>query len=179
MNKVLLNEIIKHIFSGFYIFSEDNNKFKSLRSKDFLLKEKVSFQDESGKEITNNVWGIELSIQGADLKILLSDCSITKSKEGLLEYCMLLKLKDNPAYGLYFTKSQSGDSSENYPLIAVSSDSSNWMTCNTYLQATLLAAMENVKDYAYSWNTCKDYKTHYDLMLSFIKYYNNYYGEDD
>lgn len=172
MNTALTQEIINHIFSGFSILKTSNTKFKSLRSLEYLLSEKLSFEDSNGKSIENNIWGVQFTIENNDLKVLLGDCTIDKNIE---EYALLVKLKDNPAYGLYSAYTSGKSKIDSEPLIAVSVDSNNWMKCNTYFQATFLAGMEQAKDISYSASTCKDYKSHYTLLTSLIKYYNQLY----
>lgn len=182
MNKSLTKEIVYHILSGFgLLWAEfiDLDKIKSIKSVDYLLSEKVSFEDDEGKTIVKKIWGIQLSIENQDLKILITDCSLEKD---ISEYAALIQLKDTPAYGMYLVTSS--DLIDSEALIAVSVDNKNWMQCSTYLQATFLAGMENAKEIGFSWNKCQDYKQQYDLLLSFIKYHNKIYealneGEKD
>lgn len=180
MNKALTQEIINHIFSGFAILQSSNFnsvKFKSLKSPDYLLSEKVSFEDDSGKLLKNNIWGVQFSIEDAYLKVLLADCSVDKETA---EYALLVKLKGSPAYGLYSAYSLNENNAvESCPLIAVSVDDQNWMQCNTYFQATFLAGMENAKDVTYAPSNCTEYKEQYNLLLSFIKYHNHIYESDE
>lgn len=180
MNKQLTQEIINHIFSGFSILkSEDFNykKYKSLKSSDYLLSDKISLQDDDGNTINNSIWGIQFAIEDHYLRILLANCSLDKT---VAEYAMLIKLKDSPSYGLYSAYSLDKDFKvDNCPLIAVSVDNQNWMKCNTYLQATFLAGMENAKDASYAITNCTDYQSEYNCLLSFIKFHNKIYGEDE
>ena len=180
MNKPLMQEIINHIFSGFSILSSnyfDNTKFKSLKSEKFLLAEKIFFEDDSGKSLKNNIWGIQFTIENNFFKVLLADCSVEKETA---EYAMVVSLKDSPSYGLYSAYSlDNSHQIDSCPMIAVSVDKQNWMRCNTYLQATFLAGMENVKELTYAPSYLSDYKKEHELLLSFIKYHSLIYGDDD
>ena len=176
MNTVLLQEIINHVFYSFSILKNNNvnNKFKSLNSPEFLLQEKLSFEDDQGNSLSKKVWGVQFKIENNTLKILLADCSIDKD---ILEYALLVKLEDNPAYGLYSAYSLTDKPVDGCPLIAVSVSNNNWMKCNTYFQATFLAGMESAKDVSYTASNCSDYSDHFALLTSFIKYHNDLYGD--
>ena len=175
MNISLTEQIIHHVFASFLAIPNtfiDLNKFKSIKSKDFLLPEKISIEDEEGNKLPNNIWGIEMVFEQQELKILLASC---KDEDAIDDHICVVKLKDAPAYGLYLSYNQDKIASPSQPLIAVTVDGQNWMSCNTYLQATFLAAMENVKDAPVSWKRCQNYEDNYKLLLSFINYYNLFY----
>jgi hypothetical protein len=172
MNPILTEAIIKHILSQFGVLPSphiDLKKTKSLLDKDFLLSEKLSFQDEDSKMFKNNTWGCQLLLGQQEVKILLGDCSQDETKE----YCLLVQSKDAPAYGLYLVLDEASE-----PLISVITNETDWFPCPTFLQATFLAAMEQIKDTHLNWSKCVDYRTQYDLMLSFIKHHNTVYEEE-
>jgi len=187
MNKVLLENIIKHILANLAIIPEpyvNYAKTKSLVSKEFLLPETLSFETESGEIFKNQIWGCQISADQQELKILLGDCSQIKE---IPEYCLIVQLKNAPAYGMYLvypdhTYAAEGMNSE--ALLACTMDGTDWMICQTYLQATFLAGMEQIKDMGMAWNKCSDYQDQYRLMTSFIKYHHNIYeakyeGQED
>ena len=181
MSKQLTSQIINHIFSNLLIINKsdfDINKFKSIKSTDHLLPETISFTDESeGQEIVNKIWGIQLVIEGQKLKMLLADCSVEPK---ILEYALLVKMQDSPAYGIYASYNKDYNQLVvDGNLIAVCMDNPNWIQCNIYLQATFLAAMENIKDIPYTLEKCEDYKLEYNSLLSFIKYYDFSCEDDD
>jgi hypothetical protein len=177
MNYVLMHEIVKHIFANLVIIPSnfiDVNKTNSLRDKKFLLHESIKFETDDGKEIKNKVWACQLSAEQQELKMLLGDCT---HDSDIAEYCLLVQLKNSPAYGLYLIFNDNGESDE--PMIACTFDGKSWMQCNTYLQATFLAGMENLKDLGLAWNKCSDYKVQFELMLSFIEFYEQFYEDQD
>jgi hypothetical protein len=170
MNKVLMENIVRHVFANLAVIPSafvNVDKTKSLMSKDFLLNDSLSFENESGI-IRNKIWGCQISTEQQELKILLGDCSPEKQTP---EYCLVVQLKDAPAYGIYLVC----NSEDSEPLIACTLNGKDWMECQTYLQATFLAGMEQIRDVGLSWNKCSDYKNQYDLMVSFIDFHNAVY----
>lgn len=106
------------------------------------------------------------------MTVLLSDLSIKSDKA----YCLIVQLKDAPAYALYLNLDVNlFDES----LIACTVNNKDWMTCNTHLQATFLAGMEHIKEVGFSWKKPEEFTEQYELMLSFIKYYNSLFGDLD
>ena len=174
MNKLLTEQIINHVFSGFSLIqSPFFKKEKSIKSKDYLLNCNLSFEDQNNNQIENKVWGIQLSIENQNLKILIGDCSI---ESGVIEYAAVISLENAPTYGIYSAYGQNIDSQA---LIAASVDKKSWLTCNTYLQATFLSAMEYAKDIGFAWNKCKDYDSEFELLQSFIRYHTSFYEDAD
>lgn len=176
MNLALREEIVKHVFAnlgmhyGSYV---DTKKTRSLISKDFLLKEKLSFRDSQEQTIQNKVWGCQVSVDKSDLKILVGDCSQSKD---LPEYCLIIQLTGSPAYGLYLICSDKVDSEA---MIAVNVNNNGWMECGTYLQATFLAGMEQIRDVGMNWNKCTNYQEQFEIMENFLKFQSTMQGVDD
>lgn len=166
MNIALKTEIIKHIFANLAIIPSnfvnlDNTK--SIMNSEFKLKETLSFEDS---ENDNNVWGCKMLADKQEIKILIANCTIDNNKE----YSLIFQLKDTPIYGLYYI-----DSDPEKSVIACSLDGEKWMQCSTFLQATFLAGMENIKNIGLSYSKCNDYKSQFKAMNSFIKYFNLVY----
>lgn len=182
MNYVLMEQVIRHVMANLAIVPAsfvNIAKTKSLTSKEFILKEKLIFETEEGT-ISNRIWGCQISAEQQEIKLLVGDCSQDKET---LEYCLIVQLKDSPAYGLYLAYSSKDDFSAE-PMIAVSVNSKDWMECSTYLQATFLAGMEQVRDLGIGWTKCSDYTESYELMLQFIKFHTEFYeasyeGQED
>ena len=173
MNKTLREAIVKHVFSSFALIPSDFiniDKTKALRNKDFLLPDKIPFVLEDGLEEEKSVWGCQLSVESQEIKILLADCSLEKE---IVEYALLVQLKDNPYYGVYLVCSDQIDSE---PLIGCSMDGEAWMECTTYLQATFLAGMEQIKDIGFTWSKCAVYKDQLKALREFIQFHHTVYG---
>lgn len=176
MNKILLENIVKHILANLAIIPSSHvnlSATKSLKSKEFLFTEKLPFIMEDGLQVNRSVWGCQLSVEQQEIKILLADCSI---EQDIPEYALLVQLKDNPYYGVYLVHSDEVDSE---PMIGCSLNGKDWMECQTYLQATFLAAMEQTRDIGFTWNKCTNYKVHLESLLSFIKFHHSVYEEKD
>lgn len=175
MNDALLEQIIKHIFYNLSIIKSpiiNYDKTKSIMSPEFILENKLLFEIESENHILkNNIWGCKSIIDQKDMIIMLGDCSQNIDYK---EFCVIVQLKDTPAYGLYLNIDDKNTINSN-PLLSISMDNKTWTNCNVYLQATFLAAMENIKYIDSSWIKYEDYKNHYHMMLSFIEHYNDFY----
>lgn len=175
MNYVLMEQIIRHVMSNLGVVPSsfvDLNRSKSLRTKEFLLNEKLKFELETGV-VKKDIWGCQINIDHKDMKILLGDCT---QQPNLLEFCVVVQLQDAPAYGLYIIYNDLiPELTESEPLLAVTLNSKDWMECNTYLQGTFLAGMEQIRDLALPWTKAAEYSSQYELMLSFIKYHDSFY----
>lgn len=175
MNLALREQIVKHIMAGLAVIPSSHislNKSKSLMSQEFLLSDKLTFEVDDAL-IKNRIWGCQISSEQQEIKILLGDCSQEKN---VSEYCLVIQLKDAPSYGMYLVCNDNVDSE---PLLACSINGKDWLECNTYLQATFLAGMEQIKELGLNWNKCKDYKEQYEMMISFIQFHSEIYEEKD
>jgi hypothetical protein len=168
LNQDLQTAIVNHILSCFAVIPSNFinlHSSLSLMSPEFLLKDKLQF-DNGQKIIANKIWGCQLSVASQEIKILLGDCSSYLEDE--IEFVMVVQAKDMPAYGLYLVI-DGMDYHES--LIACSLDNKSWIQCNTFLQATFLAAMEQVKDMGLSWKKLEQYTEQFQSMLSLIKFH--------
>jgi hypothetical protein len=174
MNKNLTTQIINHIFYSFGVVPNnviDFNTFNSIKSKQYLLDEKLSFLNDQEQEIKNNIWGLQLSVENKNFRVLIADCT---TDSDVLQYTGIFHLEENPIYGISVLYSSGFNPC---PLIAVSLEGKNWMPCNTYLQATFLAGMENIKEIKFNWNKCVNYQQEHQALLSFIKFYDKFYED--
>lgn len=181
MNKQLAEQIAYHVLSNLGVLPSNfvnSEASRSIIDKQFVLSEKVSLEKEDGEILRKNVYGCQVAVADSkELKLLVADC--TESKEWP-EYCLLVQLKDSPTFGVYLIFTQMSESPiDSEVLIAVSSDNKNWMPCSTYLQATFLAGMEQVRDLGFGWSKCTKYEDQYKLLLSFIKFHHSLYGAAD
>jgi hypothetical protein len=173
MNKILSKEIVKHIFANFGIIPSNfinQDNLISLINKEYVLNDTISFEDEYGALLKRKIWGCQLSSNAQQLKVLVTDLS---QDSYIKEYCMLIQLKDSPAYGLYYSYNIN-EVLEDDSFMAFSMDNQKWIECETYLQATFLAGMQQIKDIGFAWNKCSDYKDQYKSMINFIKYHSAY-----
>ena len=142
-------------------------------SKDYLLPETLSFEDEDGIISSNKIWGCQLSADVQEIKILAGDCTMDPDSP---EFCMLIQLKNAPAYGLYLSFKESYENpTDGICMIEYSLDYKGWLECNTFLQSTFLAGMEQLKEIGFAWNKASNYQPQYQSLLSFIKFHSTIY----
>lgn len=175
MNNKLTEQIVFHILSNLGVVSSefvDPETTKPIMDKSFMLPEKIVFEGQKDKR---SIYGCQVSVADSkELRLLLADC--TQDKE-FPEFALLVQLKDSPAFGLYMIHAKGQIDPE--VLIAVSTDKENWMPCSTYLQATFLAGMEQIRDLGFGWTKTNNYAEQHRQLLSFIKFHHGYYGEDN
>lgn len=166
MNNKLTDQIVRHIFSNLGIIK--NNVSTPLNNKDYLLPIKLTF-DENGQIVSNSVWGCQFIIDKKILRILLGEASSNNE-----EYYLIVHLEGSPTYGIFLSMDEE---IKQEALIACSVSNKDWMQCNIYLQATFLAAMEQIKDIGIPQQKCLSYKEEYQSMVSFVDYQSS--CEDD
>jgi hypothetical protein len=181
MNQKLTEEIAYHILSNVGILPSDfvnSDKSQSLKDKQFLLSEKITFETIEGETKNNSIYGCQISIvNNKDFKLLLADC---QQEKNVPEYALLIQLKDSPAFAIYLIFNRLvPDPPESEALIAVSTNNKFWMPCTTYLQGTFLAGMEQLRDVGAGWKKCTNYQEQYQQLLSFIKFHDTYFGNEE
>jgi hypothetical protein len=181
MNHKLTEQIAYHILAHLGVLPATfvNHEFtKSIIDKQYLLSEKISLENENGEVFRKNIYGCQTRVaESKEFKMLLADCTETKEWP---EFCLLVQLKDAPTFGIYLLYSgQSQEEVDSEALIAVSPDKEHWMPCSTYLQATFLAGMEQVRDSGFAWNKATEYQELYKQLLTFIKFHHGFYGVAD
>jgi len=177
MNIVLLKEIVSHIMAHFGVIPSDFVNLKksdSLLSPTYLLNEKIFFESD-GENYTGKVWGCQMSVAQTQIKVLLGECTTDPE---FPEWAMIVQPKDNPIYGLYLChNTQSDYAPTSQPDLSVSLDGKEWMNCSTFLQATFLAAMEQVRDLQMPWIKCVEYADLYKAMLSFLNHHDKHHSD--
>lgn len=168
MNISLLNQIVQHVFACFGVIHAPfiSLKTDSLNHPNYLLSKKLEFQIDKDI-ISNKVWGCQLTLNGQDVKILLGDC---RQSDDAYEFAMIVSLKNAPTYGLYIVYDDLINS-EPETMLACSLNGKEWLACSTYLQATFLAGMEQLREVNFGWSNCSEYDDQYNTLLSFIKHY--------
>ena len=182
MNDILTAEIAFHILANLGVLSSNFvnvETTKSLIDKNYLLPEKIIYQQDD-QTINKNVFGCQVSItNNKDFKLLLADCTMDKNNP---EYGLLVQLKGSPTFGVHLIQDHNYELNDLLSLqaiIAVNSDKKHWIPCSTYLQATFLAGMEQLRDLGSGWKKCDNYKDQYQLLLSFIKFQQQHFGGFD
>jgi hypothetical protein len=172
MNQVLMENIVQHIFANLGLISTSYARnTQSLIDKNYKLADKkLSFYNGT-QEVHRPVYGAQVKIGDKEFKIIAGDCSLDSS---IPEYCVVVQLTGLPAYGMYMV---CDPHSEPEALIAVTVNNQDWMPCVTFLQATLLAAMEQLRDVGMGWQKCTNYQEFYQTLVTMIKFHTNYYEE--
>lgn len=177
MNEKLTEQIAYHVLANLGVLPStftNIDETKKVTDKQFMLPEKISFETEEGALLQKSIFGCQISVTDQkEFKMLLADC--TQEKD-VPEYALVIQLKDAPAFGVYLIFNQLvEDPPEAEAMIAVNTDKKHWIPCTTYLQATFLAGMEQLRDLAFGWGKCKEYKELHGQLLSFIKFHDNYF----
>jgi hypothetical protein len=166
MNQTLLREIVFHIYAHFGILPSDFINVKtstSLLDPRFLLKEKLTFEIE-GSLHKGKIWGGHMALLKQEVQVLVADCGAGTL---VYDFAMIVQAKEAPTYGLYLS-----DDEEDQALIGVSVDQGkNWMPANTGLQATFLAAMEQLRDLQMPWKKIEEYQSVHQALISFVKFH--------
>jgi hypothetical protein len=174
-NNKLTQEIVRHIFANFGIIPSSHvniDASKLLTDPLFLLPETLTFTGEFG-DIVNKIYGCEVNIANQkSFKVLLGDCYEGGPSDGSkpYDYALIVHLKDAPIYGAFCSE---GDVSWSEPLLALNIDGKGWSPCTTYLQATFLAGMEQLKEISLNWKKCTDYGNEFKALQSFIKFHDS------
>ncbi len=160
----LTNEILLHVFSNLGVVVPTK---VPLQSSTFLLPETISLDFDDGEKKLK-LWGTEVDINSKKLKMLLTDLTDNKNEK---EYALVVQLDDCPAYGCYLCL-ESTVIDKNVPrhgLIFFSLQENTWVATNTYLQASFLAGMEQLKDVLSTWNKSSDNESMVNEMKALVE----------
>lgn len=168
MNYDLTEQIIRHIFKNIGIQNSANeNQINSLIREEFLTHKSLELE-EDGNVNKYPIYGCEITIPNGSEKIsiVLSDIS-----NEIPEYLLLVRLNNAPPYAVHLAYADKlGQREISNPLIAYYFVSSKWAECNTYLQATFLAGMEQLKDIHIPWMPIKSIDESYFILLEFLEF---------
>jgi hypothetical protein len=165
MNQDLLEQIVLHIFSQFAIIPSDfvnAEKTKSLRDKEYQLNDKLDFELENGYVVQNRIWGCQLKVGAQLMSVVLGNCTLEKNEP---EFALIFSCQDAPTYGLYLDPGHS--------VIGYSMNGKDWLESTTYLQATFLAAMEQVRELGMKWEKPSNEKDLISTLKTFIHFKNS------
>lgn len=174
MNIPLTEQITVHIFAGLGLVSIPSiQHVQSIVDKKFKLQDKKINFSSGSQQIQRSVYAAQIKLSNKEFKIMVGDCSQDSETP---EFCAVVQLTGLPAYGLYMICDPDADPEA---LIAVSMNNKDWMPCTTFLQATLLAAMEHLHDVGMGWGKPTQYQEMYDTLLTMIKFHSDYYEESN
>lgn len=157
MKQNLLTSITNHVFDSFYVSKQNTSSI--LMNDNLKLSKKLKFED-----IENDVWAGDIILpDNTILHLILADCS----QSNLNEYCLIIKLGDQPSFGLY-----NGEKS----LIYINFkdfwvESSIIAACNLIIGLETLKLIDckisKVKDENRTLDLIKDYIRHIEAILDY------------
>jgi hypothetical protein len=171
---------VEHIYQSFAILPSEfinRNRSNPLISTDYLLSDKLHFQVDN-QVINKNVWSCQVNVSGKEFKVLLGDCGTTD----FYEFAMVVCSKELPTWGLYLVFDDSVNVEDKEAMIACSvpnDTNDSWLEASTFLQASFLAGMEQLRDAGLAWNKPTEYKEEFQRLLSFIKFHTAVYEVQD
>lgn len=176
MNYILMEQIIRHVMANLSIISTPYvfNTGKNLRSIEYLSSRKMKFEIDDSI-IDHNVYAVETFADSKKLKIILADCSTIKSS--ILEFALIVSVEDMPTYGLYLIFNDLDKKINPEPMIAVSLNNEDFMECNTYLQNTFCAGMEELRDLGFNWVKHEITDEDFKVLANFIDFHDEFYEE--
>lgn len=172
MNFELTKQISIHILSNLGIIKHPSFNVKnniSILDNKFSIPETLNF-DNDGQIEQQRIWGANITIDNQILRILAS-ASIHGDDTKIFETTTLIHLTDSPSYGIYWTNDPSAYGYEE-AVIGCSLIAGEWIVCDTYLQATFLAGMEQLKNTILNIDVCSSYQEEYKSLISFNEFVN-------
>lgn len=157
MNKDLTNQIVKHIFSNLGILEE---RVATLISDDFLTDLKIEYENINEKLSTANIWATEAIANGVKIQLMASAFHMDND-----EFAIVIEIENCPTYGCYLENCKNMNS-----LIAFSVKNNAWIPTDIFTQATFLAGMEQLKDLTAEFSVCKNTKSLYEKLISFVNF---------
>ena len=180
MNRHLTEAMIKHIYESFAIMPSDfiNLNARPLIDAAYLLPDKLRFEMD-GELVQHSVWGCQVNVSGKDFKVLLGDCS-----DDAHAFAMVVCGKDLPTWGLFLRFDEIPDQyTDEEAMIgcSVANDKNDsWLEASTFLQASFLAGMEQLRDSGLPWVRLTEHKEEFQRLLSFIRFHTaTYEGKDE
>lgn len=168
MQSEITNAIVKHIFKNLGIFTEYPVAV-SICHDSFLLDKKITFQVDNC-ELFAPVWACQTSVENKTLNIICTSLAIDHEEHvNNTETFILVKLEGQPSYGCYLSSAGLGITVWD-GFIAVELKTKSWIPTTTFLQATFLAGMEQLKDLSSKYDKSINIEELFTLLKSFIAY---------
>lgn len=166
MNRILENEIAKHILYSFGV--NPLNKLKSqskllenLLSNKFILEKKMAFEDDNGNKIEKNMWSSQADIEGSKIKILIADIS-----QDIPEYIAAVKFDNSPLICIKFLY----DVNDEFGIIVHNPLDNKWLEADTFSQAKILSGIEQLCGLFLTWSKNNDYVLLFKGLIGFLNF---------
>ncbi len=163
MSIKLTNTILEHIFTNLGFMDQRKN---SLLSTKLLTDFKITFED-NGTESHNEVYVCETAITQAKITIAGTYFSLDDHEKDM---AIVVKIENCPTYGCYLSQDKDG---VHNGLLSFLLKNDAWIAANTFMQASFLAGMEQLRDIINPFNVCQDPKDIYEALISFLKYHDS------
>jgi hypothetical protein len=165
----ITNAIVKHIFKGLGLYG---NVPVSILHPTFKTDKLIDYTDEEYREKQAEVFACQTSIENDQLNIIC--VSFPDSYDYDTENFVIVKLGNSPAYGCYLGSIKAdGEMKASDGSIATEIRPGAWIPTTTFLQATFLAGMEQVKELTSKYEKAKNIEDLFKLLKEFITYQNN------
>lgn len=166
----ITNAIVKHIFKNLGIF---NDVPISICNEVFLTDKQISYSGDDGEKFAL-VWACQTSVEGKKLSMICTSL-ITPNENDVdyIENFVLVKLEGQPAYGCYLI----ADETATYidaGFIATELKPKTWIPTTTFLQATFLAGMEQLRDLTSKYDPIPNSEELFGLLKDFISYHESF-----
>ncbi len=150
----LTNAIVEHIFTNLGFMDKRPH---SLLAEPLKTDEYIAVQEEE-QEVRYPVYACETHI--TQTKIVMAGVVFDDNISP--DMAVVVNIEDCPTYGCYLSQDEG--------LIAFTIKDNTWMDANTFLSATFLAGMENLRDVVHPYTQCKDTKAIHQALTTFLKY---------
>lgn len=165
MNQNLVNAICKHLADNLGV--TENRKI-SIMANSFRSKNKIQFKDNQDRNDIAKVWSCQTIVNGSKFRLMCSNLECSHSDYAEQDYIFVVKLDGCPTYG-FSTTIWERDDFEGFMACQINEDG-NWMQATTYLQATFLAGMEQLKDLTSTYDKCSNEEDLFKSLKEFIVY---------
>jgi hypothetical protein len=163
----ITNAIVKHIFKNLGIFDDVPI---SIKNETFLTSEQISYSSDDGEK-TAPVWACQTSVEGKKLSMICTSLIIPGEDHiDDTENFVVVKLAGQPAYGCYLLSAGFGTFIE-AGFIATELKPKTWIPTTTFLQATFLAGMEQLRDLTSKYDAISSPEELFTLLKEFIVYH--------
>ena len=161
MNQNLKLEIVNHIFIRFGINFSANDYLKQGFIFDNMLCDLKVKVAESDVIVEKSLWTAQLQVADSLMRCMICDLSDDK----LNEYALVFRLDNLPLYGIRLS-----DDIEDFGTFKYQVSPSKWIPASTFLQATVLAGIEQLADLPTNWTSCTDHVgTLHESIIDFLK----------
>ena len=157
----LTNAIVEHILTNLGFMDKRTH---SLLAEPLKTDAYIDVQEDE-KEIHYPIYACETRITQTKIVMAGVIFADTTDPQNLPDMAVVVNIEDCPTYGCYLSQGEG--------VIAFTIKDNAWMEANTFLSATFLAGMENLRDVVQPYTQCQDIKPLHQALIAFLKYIDN------